>query len=175
MPSRAFVELGSNIDPERFLPLAILALRELGRISHVSQVYETKPFGPIDQPTFLNAAVELETELPPHELRGRLREIEAALGRDRSGSKYGPRTIDLDLCLYDDLVLDDGMLLLPHPDILGRPYLARSLADIDPQLSHPTREEPMGKIADRLADRSSFTSRPEVRDAMLDALKRSDD
>lgn len=174
MPSRAFIELGSNIDPERYLPLAILAMRELGRIAHVSGVYETEPFGPVDQPTFLNAAVELETELPPHELRGRLREIEAGLGRNRSGSKYAPRTIDLDLCLYDDLVIDDGMLLLPHPDILGRPYLARSLADIDPKLPHPTREEAMGKIADRLTHRSSFTSRPEVREAMLEALRRTD-
>ncbi len=174
MPNRAFIELGSNIEPEQFLPLAAIALAELGRIANISQVYETEPVGPPDQPDFLNAAVELETELSPHELRGRLREIEAGLGRVRDGSSYAPRTIDLDLCLYDDLVLDDGTLRLPHPDILERPYLARSLADIDPEFLHPTHGEPMGEIASRLANRSNFRSRQEVREEMLDALKRTE-
>src|SRR3954470_3415544 len=88
----------------------------LGQVTKQSSLYETDPVGITEQPRFLNAAVELRTELPPDELMRGLLKTELELGRDRkSGIPKGPRTIDLDLILYEDLILDTPELTLPHP------------------------------------------------------------
>lgn len=173
MPSRAFIELGSNLEAELHLPRAAAALTSLGRVVDVSQVYRTKPYGPAGQPDFLNAAIELWTELSPRALRRALRKLEAELGRENSDERYAPRQIDLDLCLYDDLVFEDEELKLPHPDLVERAYLARSVADLAPNLRHPVSGETMSELAARLEPDAEFWSRPEIRLEVLQALQSS--
>lgn len=168
--SRAFIELGSNVDAEKNLPRAAAALRRLGEITAVSEVYATKPYGPTDQPDFLNAAVELRTEMAPHALRRALRELEAELGRARGGDRYTPRPIDLDLCLYDELVLENDELTLPHPDVSERAYLARSLADLDPELRHPSSGETMAELAARLEPHARYQVRADLRAQLEQSL-----
>jgi 2-amino-4-hydroxy-6-hydroxymethyldihydropteridine diphosphokinase len=136
--TRAFVGIGSNIDPDKNVKEALFRLSKQVSIGAISTVYLTDPIGPKDQPPFYNCIVEIETELPPLELKhGVLHRIEDALGRKRRGDKFAPRTIDLDLLLYDDLTMTMDDLLLPDPDILRRPFLAIALQELAPGLVLP--------------------------------------
>jgi 2-amino-4-hydroxy-6-hydroxymethyldihydropteridine diphosphokinase len=143
----ALIELGSNIKPEEHLPRAVAALARLGRVEAVSAAYQTEPFGPPGQPHFVNAAVRLLTELAPIDLRQELRAVEYALGRRRSADRYAPRPIDLDLCMYGQPPLQSDELALPDPDILARPYLARTLAEVAPDLVHPLTGQTLAELA----------------------------
>jgi 2-amino-4-hydroxy-6-hydroxymethyldihydropteridine diphosphokinase len=139
--TRAFVGLGSNLgDREDFIGRAvdrIAALPET-RVIARSAWRETEPVGIRDQPPFLNGVVELQTELGPRELLASLLEIERQLGRERSGvPRGGPRTIDLDLLVYDDLELDERDLTVPHPRIAERRFALEPLADLDRALQVP--------------------------------------
>lgn len=128
---RAYLSLGSNIDPELNLALAFSALR--GRFEHVrfSPVYRTAAVG-FDGADFLNAAAALDTRLSPQELDAWLHAYEDANGRDRSGPRFSDRGIDIDLVLYDDLQLQGaGHLQLPRPE-LRHAFVLRPLADIAP-------------------------------------------
>lgn len=162
MAKKALIALGSNIDPVRYLPAAVAKLTVLGRVAAVSRVYQNAALGPTPQPDFLNAAVLLETDFAPLELRRRLREIEAGLGRVRNDDKYAPRTIDLDLCLYGGIVANTPELTLPSPEITSRAYLAVTLAELDPEFVHPLTGEPLRRIADRLRESARLTPRPQV-------------
>lgn len=131
MSHRAYVGIGSNLgnrvaNAER----AVTALERLGAIARRSSWYRTQPWGNRDQPWFLNAVVALETELSPRALLDRLHAIEDALGRVRS-ERWGPRTIDLDLLLYDDATVDEPGLHLPHPQLRERAFVLVPLAEID--------------------------------------------
>lgn len=160
MTQRVFITLGSNIEPEKNLPLAVKLLAERVSLVRVSPVYRTAPVGSTGQPEtgqadFLNAAAEVETNLPPYNLKfTALRDIEARLGRVRGEDKFAARTIDLDLALYGSLILDDpqGGLTLPDPDILTRAHIALPLADLDPDFVHPVSGETLAQIAARLLD-----------------------
>jgi len=113
-------------------------LEQLGRVTARSGLYRTAPVGYVDQPPFVNAAVLLETELAPLPLLDALLGIERSFGRDRSaGPPKGPRTLDLDLLLYDDLVLDDPALSLPHPAMQERRFVLTPLAEIAAESRHP--------------------------------------
>ena len=105
----------------------------------MSSFRETDPVGYLDQPRFLNAAVALETSLAPAALLATLLEVERELGRVREGPRYGPRTVDLDLLLMDDLVLDEPGLELPHPRLHERVFALEPLAELDPELVVPGR------------------------------------
>jgi 2-amino-4-hydroxy-6-hydroxymethyldihydropteridine diphosphokinase len=134
----AFVSFGSNIEPERNIPRALSLLAERVRVAAVSTVYLTPAEGPPGQPPFANGVVRVETRLDPRELKFRvLRRVEAALGRVRSEDRFAPRTIDLDLILYDDLVTQTEDLTLPDPDIAHRAYLAVPLCELNPDLRLP--------------------------------------
>lgn len=136
--ARAFISIGSNIDPEINVRDALLRIGASARITAISSVYRTEPVGPPGQPPFYNCVAELETELTPRDLKFRLlRRIESELGRVRGADKFAPRTIDLDLILYDELVMTDGDLTLPDPDILARPFLAVPLHELAPGLVLP--------------------------------------
>jgi 2-amino-4-hydroxy-6-hydroxymethyldihydropteridine diphosphokinase len=141
--ARAFVGLGSNLgDREGLLRSALAELRSTAGIEvrAVSTLRETDPVGYLDQPPFLNGAAELETILGPRELLAVLLDIELRLGRDRaSGPRLGPRTVDLDLLLYDDLVLAEPGLELPHPRMHERSFVLEPLAELDPGLVLPGR------------------------------------
>jgi len=140
--ARAFVGLGSNLgDREENLRRAIDALGSLPGTAVVrkSHLRETEPVGFQDQPRFLNGAVELETSLEAFELLGAMLDIERRLGRRRAGVKGGPRTIDLDLLVYDDLQIAEPGLELPHPRLAERRFVLEPLADLDPALAVPGR------------------------------------
>jgi 2-amino-4-hydroxy-6-hydroxymethyldihydropteridine diphosphokinase len=155
MATQIFVTLGSNIEPEKNLPEAVRLLAARVRLTRASRVYRSAPVGSTGQPDFLNAALLVETDLPPYNLKfNALRDVETQLGRVRSDDKFAARTIDLDLALYGDLVLDDpqGGLSLPDPDILMRAHIALPLADLAPGFVHPVSGETLGGIAARLKD-----------------------
>jgi 2-amino-4-hydroxy-6-hydroxymethyldihydropteridine diphosphokinase len=137
---RAYVGLGANLgDREATLGRAIEFLAEEQEIEVVgiSSFRETDPVGYADQPRFLNGAVALETSLTPRDLLDRLLEIERRLGRTRESPRYGPRTIDLDLLLYGDVVVDEPGLKVPHPRLAERRFALEPLAELDPALVVP--------------------------------------
>jgi 2-amino-4-hydroxy-6-hydroxymethyldihydropteridine diphosphokinase len=130
----AYIGLGSNLgDREETIRRAV----ELLGAARVSTLIETEPWGYADQPRFLNAVAELETDEPPRALLARLLEIERELGRTREGPRYGPRTIDLDLLLYGDDRLDEPGLGLPHPRLHERAFVLEPLAELAPELVVP--------------------------------------
>jgi 2-amino-4-hydroxy-6-hydroxymethyldihydropteridine diphosphokinase len=148
---QAFVGLGSNIEPAKNVRKAIHLLALQTRILGVSTVYCTKAEDRPEQPSYYNCIVEIETEAPPEELKhGVLRHIEEELGRKRSGDKYAPRTIDLDLVVYGDLTLKTDDLALPDPQILCRPYLAIPLWELAPDLVLPGVGLSIEEVAGRL-------------------------
>ena len=131
---RAYVGLGSNLGDREGTVLA--AAERLGP-HRLSRIRETEPWGYADQPWFLNAAAELETELAPRELLERLLEIERGLGRTRNGPRYGPRTVDLDLLLYGDLVVAEPGLTVPHPRLAERLFVLEPLFELNAGLFIP--------------------------------------
>jgi len=138
---RAYVGLGSNLgEREATLSEALARLGALEGIDvvAVSSFRETDPVGVLDQPQFANAAAALETSLTPRELLDSLLEVERSLGRDRSREeRWGPRTIDLDLLLYGNEVVDEPGLEVPHPRLAERPFVLEPLLELDPELRLP--------------------------------------
>ena len=138
----AAIGLGSNLSseiggPEATLVEAVRRLREVGRVEAVSAWIETDPVEVVDQPRFINGALLLRTGLKPTELLHALLGIERELGRVRDGvPRRGPRTADLDLLLYDDMVLNTEELTVPHPLMHQREFVLRPLAEIGPELRH---------------------------------------
>ena len=138
--ARAYVGLGTNLgDREATLREAVDLLREQVDVRAVSSVRETEPWGLVDQPPFLNAAVEVETELTARELLDLLFDVEQSLGRTREGPRYGPRTIDLDLLVYGEERLDEPGLTVPHPRLHERRFALEPLAELAPDLVVPGR------------------------------------
>jgi len=162
MAEQLFVTLGSNIEPERNLPTAVRRLKEVGHLQAVSNVYQNPAVGPDSQPDYLNAAVLLETDLPLREIRSRLRRIERDLGRVRTSDKYAPRTIDLDVSLLGDRVVEEGDSHVPDPDIVRRAYLAATLAELEPRFQHPVTHQTLAAIANQLRPLASLTIRQDV-------------
>jgi 2-amino-4-hydroxy-6-hydroxymethyldihydropteridine diphosphokinase len=160
----ALILLGSNIDRQRNLPAAIERLRADDGIDvvAVSSVYESEAVGGKGpQPIFANAAVEVQTALSAHELRRRLRQIEADMGRRRSQDKYAPRPIDLDIALFDDLVADVDGSIIPDPDIERFPHVTVPLAEIAPQRRHPISGRTLRAISEEL-DQSTLHKSSEI-------------
>ena len=140
--TRAFVGLGANLgDRERTLRAAVDALAaEAGiEIVAVSTLRETEPVGVGEQPSFLNGAAELETSLGARELLDRLLAVEQRFGRIRTPGEHGPRTLDLDLLLYGDEVIDEPRLTIPHPRLHERRFVLEPLAELAPGLVVPGR------------------------------------
>lgn len=137
---RAYIGLGSNLgDRETTLRAALDALAAAPGITQVtvSSVRETEPVGYLDQPSFLNAAAAVETDLRPRELLDLLLRIERELGRTREGARYGPRTIDLDLLLYGSERVEEAGLTVPHPRLHERLFVLEPLAELDSSLEVP--------------------------------------
>jgi 2-amino-4-hydroxy-6-hydroxymethyldihydropteridine diphosphokinase len=147
--TKAYVGLGSNLgEREATIRLALARLGEHVDIGAVSTLRETEPWGYEPQPPFLNGAAAIETELSARELLDVLLGIERELGRERGeGPRYGPRTIDLDLLLFGDEVVDEPGLTVPHPRLIDRRFALEPLAELDPELEIPGR----GRVSDALA------------------------
>ena len=141
----AYVGLGANLgDRERTIRDAAAMIGA----ARVSSLRETEPWGYAEQPSFLNAAAEVETELVAREFLDRLLDVERRLGRERgAGPRFGPRTIDLDLLLYGDETIDEPGLTVPHPRLHERRFALEPLAELDPRLVVPGR----GAVAELLA------------------------
>jgi 2-amino-4-hydroxy-6-hydroxymethyldihydropteridine diphosphokinase len=138
----AYVGLGANLgERERTLRTAVDRLGEDPEVDvlAVSRFRETAPVGFEDQPPFINAAVQVRTPLTARELLDRLLAVERALGRTREGPRFGPRTVDLDLLVFGDAVIDEPGLTVPHPRLAERLFALEPLADLDPRLVVPGR------------------------------------
>lgn len=136
----AYIGLGSNLgEPLQQLDAAFTALNKLSgsRVAKRSSFYTSKPMGPADQPDYINAVAELETALAPQDLLLALQAIEQLQGRERSGQRWGARTLDLDLLLYADKVIDTEHLQVPHPGLAERDFVLIPLTEIAPELEIP--------------------------------------
>jgi len=160
----AYIFIGSNIERETYYPRAVECLRQLGTLLAVSPVYDTPALdGAPDAPRFYNGAARLMTELAPHALRNALRAIESELGRVRTADKNAPRTIDLDLVLYDQEIIDDDVLKIPDPKIFERAFMARALADVNPAYVIPPDGPTLTELTERLgAARDAMRAAPEM-------------
>jgi 2-amino-4-hydroxy-6-hydroxymethyldihydropteridine diphosphokinase len=141
-PTLAYVGLGANLgdrDSSLRRALELLAADPALELVAVSAFRETDPVGVLEQPRFLNAVAAVETALPPRGLLDRLLAIEAELGRSRTGERFGPRTIDLDLLLHGEAVVDEPGLAVPHPRLHERRFALEPLAELDPHLVVPGR------------------------------------
>jgi 2-amino-4-hydroxy-6-hydroxymethyldihydropteridine diphosphokinase len=148
--ARAYIGLGANLGQKEVTILR--AVDELAGVDGIevlelSRLRETEPVGVVDQPPFLNGAVALETTLSPWELLDVMLRIEQDLGRVRDETRWGPRTIDLDLLVYGGEVVDEPGLRIPHPRLHERRFALEPLADLEPELEIPG----LGKVADALA------------------------
>ncbi len=156
---KAYIGLGSNLgEREAMIRLALDDLARLPgtRLVRASSLYDTEPVGEVEQPNFLNAVAQLDTELTARQLLWNMLLIEKRLGRVRT-KRWGPRTIDLDLLLYGSLVLDEPDLKVPHPELTRRSFVLVPLIEVDPLLVHPLSGEPM------LAHLSRLKTRPPVK------------
>ena len=159
-----FIGLGSNLgDREVHIRGALRELAEAGdiRVLRCSSLHDTEPVGgPPAQPRFLNAVAELETDLPPRELLDRLLAIERRHGRQR-GVRNGPRTLDLDLLLYRERFISEPGLVVPHPRMWERPFVAQPLAEICDVNSLRTRlnASPQSESATQATDPANATPR----------------
>ena len=146
----AYVALGSNLDdPREQVERAMVALAGLPgtRLVLRSSLYRTRPFGPVEQPDFVNAAAGLLTRLDPAELLAQLKALEAQLGRERPVVRWGPRRIDLDLLVHGGARIVEPGLEVPHPGIPERAFVLVPLAEFAPDLVVPGR----GRVRDLLA------------------------
>ena len=147
---RVFIALGSNIgDREVNLDAAISLLSTFVSVQKTSPFYETEPWGFKDQPSFLNQVLEALTRLKPATLLKRLKSIEKKLGR-KPGIRYGPRLIDLDILFYDELVLDEAGLTIPHPRLHERAFVLKPLEDIAPNLVHPVLNSTIHELVQKV-------------------------
>ena len=138
--TRAYVGLGANLgDPEQMLRLALerIAAEPSVELVAASTLRETEPEDFLDQPRFLNGAAAIETDLSPRQLLARLQLIECELGRRRSGSRFGPRVIDLDLLLYGSETVSEPEIEIPHPRLHLRRFALEPLVELDPNLEVP--------------------------------------
>ncbi|WAJ38584.1 2-amino-4-hydroxy-6-hydroxymethyldihydropteridine diphosphokinase [Pseudomonas sp. GOM7] len=137
---RVYIGLGSNLDTPRLqLHSALAALAQLPQ-SHLvahSSLYASDPLGPPDQPRYVNAVAALDTELQPWTLLDALQRIEQEQGRVRKAERWGPRTLDLDILLFGQRLIDDERLTVPHYHMQARPFVLYPLAELAPELLLP--------------------------------------
>jgi 2-amino-4-hydroxy-6-hydroxymethyldihydropteridine diphosphokinase len=152
MPVTAYIGLGSNLgDKKGNCVKALELLGRAGRVSTVSSFYCTEPVGPPDQEDFINAVVELETDLSAEQVTAACHAIEDELGRSRT-VRWGPRPIDLDLLLYGEAVITTPGLTVPHPFLALRGFVLFPLAEIAPQAMHPLLHKTTARLLEELKD-----------------------
>lgn len=147
-PYHVFLGLGSNVgDREEYIEQSVFLLDKIKGVEVLkrSSNYETQAEGNVEQPPFLNAAVELKTSLPPQKLLKEIHDIENALGRERE-VEWGPRTIDIDILMYGNLIISEDDLQIPHPLLHERMFVLLPLKEISPRLSHPVLEKTVEEL-----------------------------
>jgi 2-amino-4-hydroxy-6-hydroxymethyldihydropteridine diphosphokinase len=147
-----YLALGSNIgNREANLRMALRGLTRMARIDAVSSLYKSAPEGP-PQPDYFNAVARIEAGLEPLPLLRFLQSLEHEIGRRPNSVASGPRPIDLDILLYDDLTIDEPTLTVPHPRMLQRPFVMRPLAEIAPETTHSSWTKSASEVASELGD-----------------------
>lgn len=150
MTHTAYLSLGSNLgDRQASLREAVTRLSALGEITAKSSLYETEPLEVLDQPSFLNAAVKLITDLAPAALLREILALERSMGRIRTRPK-GPRAIDIDIVLFDNAIVEEPGLTVPHPAMHERMFVLAPLAEIAPGLMHPGLHRRISDLRDEL-------------------------
>lgn len=159
-----YISLGSNINPVQNLKDAVKMLTRLTEVVAVSSVWETKPVGLVEQANFLNAAALIKTQLTASQFKQTvIHAIEQDLQRIRQADKNAPRTIDIDLVLFNRQIFKMGHNRIPDPDIVERSFLAIPLAEIDPDYEHPETGQTLSAIAARFSkDRTEMVLRRDV-------------
>lgn len=143
---------GNNGNRMKYLKSAVEMIAQgTGKVIRTSSVYETEPFGFRAKKQFFNICVLVETELSPHKILEVISEIETSLGRIRKNEKYVSRTIDIDILFYDDIILNDTSLVIPHPEFHKRNFALIPMAEIGPEFIHPK----FGKTITRLLEEST--------------------
>jgi 2-amino-4-hydroxy-6-hydroxymethyldihydropteridine diphosphokinase len=146
----AYLGLGSNLGDRRAnLNAAAAGLPPAASVFRASGIYETEPWGYQEQPAFFNQVLEVETYLSPIDLLAVLKRLEASLGRQPT-FRYGPRLIDLDILLYDQLMLDQPDLVIPHPQMAQRAFVLVPLTELAPDRIHPRLGASMAELRDRI-------------------------
>jgi 2-amino-4-hydroxy-6-hydroxymethyldihydropteridine diphosphokinase len=149
-----YLSAGSNIgDRKQHLEMALTFLGKRAKIGKVSSFFETEPVGYRDQPWFLNLAIEIETLMNPSELLCLCQEIETSCGRIRTFPN-APRTLDLDILIFDDVILNEKDLVLPHPRLPERRFVLEPLAQIAPEVVHPVLKKSILSLLAECPDQS---------------------
>lgn len=161
--AKAYLSLGANIPPEKErLRESLSRLSKAGvRICAASSLYHTEPWGKNDQPWFLNLVVEVETDLSPQALLSLCKKVEKALGRVDRG-QFGPREVDIDILLYDDQVIDENDLVIPHPLLSVRRFVLVPLCEIASDIFHPKLNRTMAELLAELEDERRVERLPET-------------
>jgi len=157
----AYVSVGSNLGNKiENCRNGIAALTRSGqtRIVDQSPIYRTEPVDYLDQDWFVNYVVKIETESDPLALLDTLKSIERAAGRVKNTIRFGPRILDLDIILYDELVLDDPRLIIPHPRMHKRRFVLKPICDIDPEMNHPVLNQSMRSLLNNLDEKEQRIS-----------------
>jgi len=153
-----YVAAGSNIEPEKHLSTALCELQRSFPDICCSSWYRNRAVG-FEGDDFINCAAGFSTRLPVHEVIARLQAAEPLCGRPRNAPRWAPRTMDLDILLFGDLVCDEPHLKLPRPDLLKRPYMLGPLAELAPQVVHPTAGLTIGELWSRFDQASHAMQR----------------
>jgi 2-amino-4-hydroxy-6-hydroxymethyldihydropteridine diphosphokinase len=155
MPTIAYIGVGSNVgDRKANCRKAFELLADTGRVISVSSLYYTEPVGYKEQENFINAVVSIETDLSARELLDACRAIEGRLGRKRT-LRWGPRTIDLDILLYGEHMINKPHLVIPHPLMATRMFVLAPLAEIAPEVMHPVLHKTAEQLLRELKDTST--------------------
>ena len=151
--SKAYLMIGGNLgDRKENLQQAIILIRKsCGPLIKISSLYETAAWGLVDQPSFLNQALEISTSLSAIELLSSILSIEKDMGRTRT-EKLGPRLIDIDILFFNDEVHDLPHLKIPHPELQNRRFVLTPLAEITPQLQHPVLKKNIAQLLEECPD-----------------------
>ncbi|WP_345948199.1 2-amino-4-hydroxy-6-hydroxymethyldihydropteridine diphosphokinase [Mucilaginibacter sp. PAMB04274] len=151
---KVYLLLGSNLgNRENYLKQAEGCIEtEAGAVLQCSDIYETQSWGKTDAPDYLNQVLLIKTTLPPQELLARLLSIELILGRKRE-EKWGARTIDIDILFYGDEIIEEPNLVIPHPEMHNRRFTLEPLAQIAPDLIHPTLHQTITELKNNLKDK----------------------
>lgn len=151
----AYIAIGSNMgNKQEYIENAFTQIKEhsLLNITKLSEIITTKPYGGVEQDDFRNGVMEIRTLLPPEELLVFLHEIEQNAGRERL-VRWGPRTLDLDIIFYDDLVYDSDTLTIPHPDVQNRDFVLLPMKEIAPYKRHPLSGKTVSQMLEELNGR----------------------